>query len=40
MSPTTRERPSKERTAWICENCRVETASERKRCAECGTSRY
>ena len=35
MSATT-----KERTTWICENCRAETAAVRKRCAECGTSRY
>lgn len=35
MSTTT-----KERTTWICENCKRETSVERKRCRECGTSRY
>jgi predicted ATP-dependent serine protease len=30
----------KERTTWICDNCRADTAAERKRCADCGTSRY
>ena len=35
MSTTT-----KERATWICDNCRAETAAVRKRCAECGTSRY
>ena len=30
----------KERTAWVCDNCQAETASVRKRCTECGTSRY
>jgi hypothetical protein len=29
-----------QRTTWVCENCRGETASVRKRCTECGTSRY
>jgi hypothetical protein len=31
---------TKERTTWVCENCQTSTASVRKRCAECGTSRY
>jgi predicted ATP-dependent serine protease len=35
MSSTT-----KERTTWICDNCRRESAAVRKRCTECGTSRY
>jgi formate dehydrogenase maturation protein FdhE len=25
---------------WTCENCRTETHAVRKRCADCGTSRY
>ena len=25
---------------WTCENCRTETSAVRKRCADCGTSRY
>jgi predicted ATP-dependent serine protease len=40
MSTATKERPTKERTTWVCDNCRAETATVRKRCAECGTSRY
>jgi predicted ATP-dependent serine protease len=35
MSTTTRER-----TTWVCENCAAETAAVRKRCTQCGTSRY
>ena len=35
MSTTT-----KERTTWVCDNCHAETAVERKRCTDCGTSRY
>jgi RNA polymerase subunit RPABC4/transcription elongation factor Spt4 len=35
MSTTT-----KERTTWVCENCRGITSAERKRCRDCGTSRY
>ena len=35
MSTTT-----KERTTWVCDNCQGQTRAERKRCAECGTSRY
>jgi hypothetical protein len=32
---------TKERTAaWVCDNCHAETAAVRKRCTECGTSRY
>jgi hypothetical protein len=29
-----------ERTTWVCDNCHRETAAVRKRCTECGTSRY
>ena len=29
-----------ERTTWLCENCRAETRATRKRCRDCGTSRY
>ncbi|MGY2128560.1 hypothetical protein [Blastococcus sp. SYSU DS0617] len=47
MTTSTLERPV-ERTApdssgrdrWTCENCRTETSSVRKRCTDCGTSRY
>jgi predicted amidophosphoribosyltransferase len=39
MSTSTRERTT-ERTTWVCDNCQAETASARKRCSECGTSRY
>ena len=35
MSTTT-----KERTTWVCDNCHAATAALRKRCTECGTSRY
>ena len=33
-------RSTKERTTWVCDNCQGETAAVRKRCTECGTSRY
>ncbi len=36
MSTTT----TTERTTWICDNCQGVTASVRKRCRDCGTSRY
>ena len=39
MSTTTTERPI-ERTTWVCDNCHGVTAAVRKRCSECGTSRY
>jgi hypothetical protein len=29
-----------ERILWVCENCQGRTRAPRKRCAECGTSRY
>ena len=29
-----------ERTTWICDNCQGVTPSVRKRCRDCGTSRY
>ena len=35
MSATT-----KERTTWVCDNCHAHTSALRKRCTECGTSRY
>jgi RNA polymerase subunit RPABC4/transcription elongation factor Spt4 len=35
MSTTT-----KERTTWVCDNCQSVTPAVRKRCGECGTSRY
>jgi hypothetical protein len=31
---------TKERTTWVCDNCHAETAAARKRCSDCGTSRY
>ena len=34
------EQRTKERTTWVCENCKAETAAIRKRCTDCGTSRY
>ena len=35
MSTTT-----KERTTWVCDNCSADTSVLRKRCTDCGTSRY
>ncbi|MCV2488332.1 hypothetical protein OF117_03070 [Geodermatophilus sp. YIM 151500] len=29
-----------EAETWSCPNCRGETRAPRKRCADCGTSRY
>ncbi|WP_158550734.1 hypothetical protein [Geodermatophilus sp. TF02-6] len=51
MSPTTTERPTRhpsgsrthqrpDRSAWTCPNCECVTHPPRKRCADCGTSRY
>ncbi|WP_255410897.1 hypothetical protein [Blastococcus sp. TF02A-26] len=43
MSATsTVERPTTtaERATWTCPNCSGESRVHRKRCAECGTSRY
>ena len=45
MSTAIKERTAtkdrtRERTIWVCDNCHAETASVRKRCTECGTSRY
>ena len=39
LSAAIKER-TRERTIWVCDNCHAETASVRKRCTECGTSRY
>ena len=39
MSTAIKER-TRQRTIWVCDNCHAETASVRKRCTECGTSRY
>ncbi|SFL36479.1 hypothetical protein [Geodermatophilus ruber] len=36
----TARRPRPERTVWTCPNCQRETRPPRKRCADCGTSRY
>jgi predicted RNA-binding protein YlxR (DUF448 family) len=40
MSTTTTERTTTERGAWTCENCQGVTSAVRKRCRDCGTSRY
>jgi hypothetical protein len=43
MSAMTGERVgerTRERITWICDNCQGETSVQRKRCGECGTSRY
>ena len=37
MTATTTQRKP---TTWVCDNCHAETAVERKRCTDCGTSRY
>jgi uncharacterized OB-fold protein len=39
-SSRTRSRQRIDRSAWTCPNCQRETLPPRKRCAECGTSRY
>jgi hypothetical protein len=39
MSTAIKER-TKERATWVCDNCHVETTTVRKRCTDCGTSRY
>jgi RNA polymerase subunit RPABC4/transcription elongation factor Spt4 len=31
---------TQQRTTWVCANCASETAAKRKRCRNCGTSRY
>ncbi|TYP82916.1 hypothetical protein BD833_11748 [Blastococcus xanthinilyticus] len=35
MSTTTEER-----TTWVCDNCHAHEPAARKRCRDCGTSRY
>jgi hypothetical protein len=44
MSTSTRTtgtmRPTTRPTTWVCDNCSRETRAGRKRCADCGTSRY
>ena len=39
-SPRTRRHVRIDRSAWTCANCHQETLPPRKRCADCGTSRY
>jgi hypothetical protein len=39
MTTITKER-TRERATWVCENCLSQTTAVRKRCTECGTSRY
>ncbi|MGY1753756.1 hypothetical protein [Blastococcus sp. SYSU D01042] len=40
--PETRTAPdaTEQVSTWTCENCRTETSAVRKRCTDCGTSRY
>lgn len=38
--PDVRTAPDSTPATWTCENCRAETAAVRKRCTDCGTSRY
>jgi hypothetical protein len=41
MSTITGERTTtKEPATWVCDNCKAESGTVRKRCTECGTSRY
>ena len=45
MTTSTLERPvetapAPDRAVWTCDNCRAESKMHRKRCADCGTSRY
>ena len=40
MSTSTEERTTSERRTWVCDNCTARTTALRKRCGECGTSRY
>ncbi|MGK5115083.1 MULTISPECIES: hypothetical protein [unclassified Geodermatophilus] len=35
-----RNRPRLDRTPWTCANCLRQTVPPRKRCGDCGTSRY
>ncbi|MBB3086602.1 hypothetical protein [Geodermatophilus sabuli] len=39
-APGTRTRPRPDRSAWTCPNCQRVTDPPRKRCTDCGTSRY
>lgn len=32
--------PVRDRVVWTCDNCRAESRPHRKRCTDCGTSRY
>jgi hypothetical protein len=41
MTTTTTERTRRvDRSLWTCPNCTQQTRAPRKRCRECGTSRY
>ena len=40
MGTRTKSRPIRERATWVCENCHGSSNGLRKRCVECGTSRY
>ena len=39
MSTSTEERTI-ERATWVCDHSSAESATPRKRCTECGTTRY
>ncbi|WP_155858946.1 hypothetical protein [Candidatus Blastococcus massiliensis] len=45
MTTSTLERqattaPARDRAVWTCDNCRAESSAHRKRCTDCGTSRF
>jgi hypothetical protein len=41
MTASTAERTRRvDRSLWTCPNCHHETRAPRKRCRDCGTSRY
>ncbi|MCW2580813.1 MAG: hypothetical protein JWR82_2414 [Blastococcus sp.] len=40
MTTSTKERTTTEGTNWVCDNCLAQSAAVRKRCSDCGTSRY
>ena len=41
MSTTTTEpATSTEQATWVCDNCHGRAVTARKRCRDCGTSRY
>ena len=43
MTTSTLDRPGApvgDRDPWTCDNCQASTRALRKRCTDCGTSRY